>query len=325
MTPLPCAAAAALAFFLAGSAVAQAPVSPAASASAETVGVSPDRSQRLTVPVTIGGQGPYDFIVDTASERTVVSRELARTLNLAPGRRTTVHAMTDAERVGTVVVPQLRSGRRELARVDAPALNEVHLGGPGILGIDMLQGQRVDIDFKANTMTLSPGRRRGEVRATGVAGDGSGVIVVTARGRLGRLILADADVDGERIDAVIDTGAAVSMGNAALRRRVERSKVLKPVSIIDVTGGTLTAEYTQVGNVRIGSARIQGLPVAFSENHLFRELGLTKRPALLIGMDALRLFDRVSVDFAGRRVAFTMPRGGRMASGNRQVAGGGAN
>ncbi|MBA2770996.1 MAG: aspartyl protease family protein [Sphingomonas sp.] len=44
-----------------------------------------DRTERMTVPVSIGGRGPYRFVVDTGAERTVISRELARELSLDAG------------------------------------------------------------------------------------------------------------------------------------------------------------------------------------------------------------------------------------------------
>ncbi|MEI9853098.1 MAG: aspartyl protease family protein [Sphingomonas sp.] len=40
---------------------------------------------RLTVAVAVGSSGPYNFIIDTGAERTVVSRELAGQLGLAAG------------------------------------------------------------------------------------------------------------------------------------------------------------------------------------------------------------------------------------------------
>jgi hypothetical protein len=38
-----------------------------------------DRAERMTVPVSIGGRGPYAFIVDTGAERTSIAEELAET------------------------------------------------------------------------------------------------------------------------------------------------------------------------------------------------------------------------------------------------------
>ena len=58
----------------------------AAADQAETLGLTEDHSARMTVPVSIGGQGPFDFIVDTGAERTVISSELAARSIWRPGR-----------------------------------------------------------------------------------------------------------------------------------------------------------------------------------------------------------------------------------------------
>ena len=63
----------------------------------------------MTVPVTIAGAGPFAFVVDTGAQRTVIARELAATLGLAPGRIVRVTGMTGSSAIGTVVIPSLRS------------------------------------------------------------------------------------------------------------------------------------------------------------------------------------------------------------------------
>ena len=52
----------------------------------------------------------------------------------------------------------------------------------------------------------------------------------------------------------------------------------------------------------------QNLPVAFSAEAPFQAFGLTDQPAILLGMDALRLFRRIHIDFANREVRLLMPR-----------------
>ena len=47
--------------------------------------------------------------------------------------------------------------------------------------------------------------------------------------------------------------------------------------------------------------------IAFADASGFKALGLSDRPALLLGMNVMRAFDRVSIDFAQRRVRFTFP------------------
>jgi hypothetical protein len=109
---------------------------------------------------------------------------------------------------------------------------------------------------------------------------------------------------------VIDTGSQISIGNEALRRQLARKKRLGPtvpIELISVTGGKLQGDYTVIKQLHIGGVGVNDMPIAFADAHPFKQLGLTDRPAMLLGMDALVLFDRVSVDFANRRVVFGLP------------------
>jgi len=283
-----------------------APVPPAADLQqAETLSLTEDRTSRMTVPVSIDGRGPFDFIVDTGAERTVISRELARALELAPGQTATVHSMSEVSQIETVVIPDLRIGTRSVTGIHAPALARANLGASGMLGVDSLQTQRVVFDFGRREMTITPSRRRDERWP-------EGTIVVTGRRLLGRLVLVDASLDGQRIWVVIDTGSEISVGNSRLRSALQRSGrlgLMAPISMMSVTGGLIQAEYTIARRVRIGGVDIHDLPVAFHDAHPFQHLGLSNRPALLLGMDALQLFERVSVDFANRRVRVLLDDG----------------
>ncbi|MFD2499650.1 retropepsin-like aspartic protease [Rhizorhabdus histidinilytica] len=208
-------------------------VDPAPSAP-ETIQGGRDINKRLTVPVTIDGGGTYQFVVDTGAERTVLSRELAERLTLAPAAPVTLLSIAGQDQVATAIVPGLRltSSRSRMEAFEAPLLSEFHLGAVGMLGIDSLQTKRVVLDFRAMRMSISEAPR-----STRVATD---EIVVTARRRLGQLILVDAEAEGQKINVIIDTGSAVSIGNPALRERLERRKRLGPVvpiSITSVTGG----------------------------------------------------------------------------------------
>ena len=268
-------------------------------------------SDRMTLPVHIGGQGPYAFIVDTAATRSVVSREIALALALKPAGRLKMLSLTGTSEVAQVHVPGLvyRPGRSDDIR--AFALSKENVGGDGIIGIDTLKNQRLVIDFAARTIAVTQAPRR-KLRDN----KDPNTIVVEARRRLGQLILADSTIDGEKIDVVVDTGAQVSLGNLALRSRLMRRSsgyTVQPITLLGVTGGTLTAEYTRVDRLRIGRAEIIGLPVAFADAYPFRKLKLRK-PALLLGMDALRMFTRVTVDFANKQASFVLPEEAQLAA-----------
>jgi predicted aspartyl protease len=138
----------------------------------------------------------------------------------------------------------------------------------------------------------------------------SDTIVVTARNRFGHLVLVDASVDGQKVWVILDTGAETTVANSVLRRKLERrGKLLEtwPIELQSVTGGRMAADQTIVKKIRLGGIDIHDMPVAFADVHPFAKLGLTRRPALLLGMDALRLFQRVSVDFPNRRVRLLAP------------------
>ena len=143
---------------------------------AETLNTGIDRNARMTLAVNIAGHGPYDFIVDTGSERTVVSRELADDLAMGPGPPATVHSMTEVSQIPTVVLQGLRVGQRTMQDIHAPALSRVNLGAAGMLGVDTLQTQRVIFDFQNHQMTIMPSRRADQHWL-------EGTIVVTARSR----------------------------------------------------------------------------------------------------------------------------------------------
>jgi predicted aspartyl protease len=270
-----------------------------------------DRAERMTVPVSIDGRGPYRFVVDTGAERTVIARELASDLSLGRGRRTRVHSMSEVSVIETAVIPDLEVGGRSVRGIQAPLLSRSHLGAEGMLGVDSLKSQRVSFNFAKQEMTVAPSRKREEPWA-------EGTIVVTGRSRYGHLVLVDAAVQGQKVWVIVDTGSEVTVGNSALRRKLEQKGklgALHPIDVISVTGGRIVAERGAMRRIRIGGMDISDLPIAFADVHPFRKLGLTDRPAILLGMDALQLFERVSVDFANRKVRMLARPHSRRKSG----------
>jgi hypothetical protein len=162
-------------------------------------------------------------------------------------------------------------------------------------------------DFDKNLMTIVPSEER-------VASEG-GTIVVSGKLRNGRLIVTNAVADGNVITVVLDTGAEVSIGNEALRRRLSRAGLVAStgaVGLESVTGEILQGEYTFVKRLEVGDVNLANLAVVFADAHTFTRLGLDKRPALLLGMNALRAFKKVSIDFANRKLRVILPETGSL-------------
>ena len=277
----------------------------AAAATAESLPAEIARDRRMTVNVEINESGPHAFVVDTGAERTIIAEDLATQLKLPDSAPVQMQSVSGLSRVRTVRIDRLRLSKLLVSDIQAPALAEKNLGAAGILGIDTLHDRRIILDFRKGLLTVLPGGQAPESRD--VATD---EIVVRARNRFGRLVVTDADANGQKVHVIIDTGAEVTLGNSALEARLARRNrdfIAGTVDIMAVTGGIVTARKAMLKGVRLGGIRIGNLPVAISDAHIFDALGLRGKPALLLGMDALAHFDRVSIDFAQRKVRFLTP------------------
>ena len=275
-----------------------------------------DATRRMAVQVMVGGEGPFSFLVDTGAERTVIARELAARLKLVEGAKLKLATIGGSAVVPSFRVAALRMSDLHLAPVDAPAFFGRHIGAAGLIGVDMLEKRRVLIDFRKETMEILETRRR----ARPIIRD-SDAIIVTARNSAGRLILSDARLDGKRIDVIVDTGAQTSVGNIALQELVAAKRANRlpfvPTTLGAVTGEVVPAVRTAIRRIVINGMDVNDLPVSFADSQAFRALGLVERPALLLGMDTLSLFDRVEIDFPNKRVVFDLPEGASRNMGRR--------
>jgi predicted aspartyl protease len=277
-----------------------------------------DRSDRMTVQVQVNGSAAVPFIVDTGSERTVIANDLAKKLALESGPTLTLATISGKTKVNSFFIDKLTTAAVNLQGLEAPGLERSNLGAYGLLGIDSLEDNRVLLDFANQKMDVLPSRKtRGKTKLE------NGMIVVTAKKKAGRMIISSAKIDGIRVDIILDTGAQSSMANLALRdrlRRRHRTGEFVPVKMRSVTGSILNGEFTQLREIEVGGLTINDLPVTFAENYAFTALQLQERPAILLGMDALKLFDRVLIDFGNRRVGFDLPKGVERRSVSRMAS-----
>ena len=280
---------------------------PSVPVNADIVEMQQERFHRLTVPVTIGGSGPYRFLIDTGAQATVLSQQLADQLQLNDRGTATLVGMSSSRPVETVMISEFGLGDRVLTVPIAPIVPLANIGGAdGVLGLDTLQDQHVLLDFEQNRIAL-----------TGEDAETSGYeIIVRARRKLGQLVIADARLDGIKVAVIIDTGAQGSIGNLALQNRM-RGRDRGTTDLTDINGVTASGEIGIARRLDLGRARIESFPIVYHDAAPFRALGLDDRPAMVLGMGELRLFKRVAIDFNRRRVLFAMPDSSRRSrSGN---------
>ena len=83
------------------------------------LGSAADVARRVTVPVRINSQGPFDFVVDSGANRTVVSSELADILSLPPAGQAQIHGIAGVEPSETALINLLEVGRVPTRRLRA--------------------------------------------------------------------------------------------------------------------------------------------------------------------------------------------------------------
>jgi predicted aspartyl protease len=259
---------------------------------------------RLTTDVYLNGRGPYRFLVDTGAERTLIAAELAAQLALPQGRRVIVEGILREAPAVLVEIERLRIGSLACPPLQVPVLPRAMLGVDGYLGLDVLDGHRVIFDFRTRTLTVT--RPQGFFSALWTRSDEA---VVRTLGGSGRLRATNCLVDGVHAAAFVDTGAEVSVSNpalyAALRRHAATRQVaLGEVGLYGVTGGSIVGRVTNVEEIRLGDLQLTYWNLVVAGLDVFEVWGLSEQPALLLGMDSLRRFARVTIDYGRKELRF---------------------
>lgn len=215
-----------------------------------------------------------------------------------------MHTVVGAEPVDLVTAATISSGaldrtQARLAVGDRRGL----IGLDGLLGLDLLAGQRIDLRLRGRRGS-SIGRPRLD-NDTFLQAERPRVTFspppapanAPARG----LITLQMLVRGRPAKGVVDTGAAVSLINPALAEAAQA----RPLALLGAddghavqspTGASVVAQPMSVNSVRMGGMLMDRLGVLMGDFHIFRHLGLAEEPAMLIGVDVLGVFEGVIID-----------------------------
>lgn len=277
-----------------------------------------DTVQRMTVPTFVDKGGPYTFVVDTGANHSVMAAELAGALRLPSAGRAAIHGIAGVDPAETVMVNRLTVGGLRSRRIRMPLLPRHHLGAEGLLGVNVLEKRRVKLDFRNNLFSIAPSAQGSgaDLRARGTrlpkAAPDPSIVIVPARQRFGQLTIVDAEVNGVPVTAFLDSGAETTVGNLALRDAVvTREPGLRAqmvvVQLVSATGQTVSGELARIPPLRLGGLRIGNLSCVFADLHTFRIWDLLAQPAILVGVDVMRHFDSIELDFGRSLVAFRTP------------------
>jgi predicted aspartyl protease len=206
----------------------------------------------VIVSVCVQGVGPFDFLVDTGADTTVVHPDVARRVGLRPTAR--VELVTLA---GTRTVPQATAalaldgtplGTFEVLIHDLAAVRAHDAHVMGILGRGALAATPFTIDHVHGRVTLGAVPTAGAIRYEDLAGRP----MVEARLRCG----------GRPVRLALDSGA-----NGLVLFEGERPlRLLTPGRVAaDTSGGRTWLRAGRLESLCVGNARLRDLPVAVQD------------------------------------------------------------
>lgn len=154
--------------------------------------------------VTINGQGPYRFAIDTGASQTVLSEALAAQLGLKPVTSTVMHGVGGGGKIDTQLysLNEVDVGDIKIKNIPVGTFNDplVTQLADGILGTAMLSDFVISVNYPANQVEL---RRK---RAANPADD------VLPAWYFSNLLLVPMKVNGQyEGNFVIDTGAVTTV------------------------------------------------------------------------------------------------------------------
>jgi predicted aspartyl protease len=257
-----------------------------------------DHAGRVLADIYLNGRGPLRFILDTGANRSAVS---ARTLGaldpaLVPDSEINVHGVTGPAVLPAFTIDRLQVGDLSFQGVRVPVLgDDVFADADGILGIDLLQNARIEVDLENDRVVV---RRSRGMRAA------KGYLTVPARLQQGGLLLVNGKVGRLPVKVILDTGAERSLGNPRLLEALLADPAVNQsqaaATVLGATPGVIEGTALVAPTIRIGDAVLSDLLVTFGDLHVFRVWGLDDEPALLIGMDLLGRLRAFVVDYPRR-------------------------
>ena len=260
-----------------------------------------DRVHRSTVPVFINDRGPFRFAVDTAASASVVADDLVEAVGIEPAGQLDMHTVIGLERVPAVRARTLASGSlsvedARMAVGSRPGL----IGLDGLLGLDLLANQRLVMRFRGQGRSSINRSRPDHDQFLGVVRPR--VRFQPPQGGGAELMVVNALVRGQQVQAIVDTGAQVTLINPALAAAAEarpfqsRSASTGDMLVQSPTGRAALAQAMIVSSVHFDELVLDRLAVLMGDFHIFRLLGLADTPAMLMGVDVLGTFERVVID-----------------------------
>jgi predicted aspartyl protease len=268
-----------------------------------------DREGRLVTDVTVNGQGPFVFVIDTASSRSLMFEHVRQKLGLGqsqPGRMT-VYGINDIADVMAVKPDELRMAGEVIHGLTMGVLPETEGAGPdGVLGIDALSRYFVVLDRSTMRIKFLP---PGEDSAKAYAGWTNVQLTPRALKKFPiQFWYLKTRFNDSNLTALFDLGASTIMMNWDAGERLGLRKLHyaaafgpPPVELQDVLGKQAPAVRIDGLEIRMLSRSWNKQMAIVADAPVFDYFDLDELPAAIVGPGLLR-DNSLAIDFADQRL-----------------------
>ena len=267
---------------------------------------------RVSTDVFVDGQGPYSFLLDTASSRTMLFDHLRRQLGLEPSAPglLKVYAMNNIGTALPVTPRELRLADQKIAGLTLGVLPddvrppEGETAADGILGMDALANRVLVMDHETLRLKLlDPGATEADTYRKWPSAE-----LIAYRGRDMELALwwLKAQFGPEEVTALLDMGSGITMINwiAAEKLGIHRAS-FNPASVSqalrDALGTTEPVVTVKGLTISLAGRTFDAQTVIVADAAVFRYFGLETKSAAIIGPALLRT-NSLAIDFSRQRI-----------------------
>lgn len=255
-----------------------------------------DNRGRPVIATMINQSGPYFLAVDTAAETSLLVPQLGELLKLTPhDSELTINGATGSSKAQIYPVDHFSSllfNEEYLGLLMMPNGGTTNAGG--IIGMDLFAQHILFFDLQNRQLKkLAPGTLNGSFAKIKATKQGDTLLRVNVK-------LNDID-----IPALIDSGAAITLANAAalqaLGWRKDDPRLQTEGEIGGATNEKSPIKKAQIDTLAIGPLTFRDIPVRFTTEQQ------AAQPELILGSDLLNHLAGYALDFPNGEFLIKLP------------------
>jgi predicted aspartyl protease len=219
----------------------------------------------VLVPVRVNEQGPFEFILDTGAGTSLLTPELAATLEIENTGSKQGHTAGGPVNVLLAKVDSLGVGEARREEIDIAITDLSQIGRTigakldGDLGYNFLKHFRLTIDFRASELKLEDPRRIEHFGRPAIA-----EVAMRLAQPSKPLILVEAHVAGRGpFQFAVDTGTSTTAISPELAQELHLTA--RPIGAATTGGAQIAMTAARVPSMRLGRAEQRGVDVIIGE------------------------------------------------------------